>query len=316
MARPIVIGGQLVTTSEAVFKNYTPSPSVIPPADWDRIRPLAIAATKAADYATPWGALQALRYAAQYIHWAERQDIPLDLESLFHPDHVERFIGTQTTHLTRGTRGTMRAYLRKIGTAATSHAPWAPIPVYDNRRHLTAPYTAEQVAGYWEAVRSQATERRTRVLTVMLTLGLGAGLKPSELLSTTAGDVRRHPDREDLWAIFLPTRTVPVLTHYVPELRALCRAHPDGPLIGAHRTDIKDPLGVLRKGIEIPSWLPPLRAPVLRTTWMATVLQLDIRITEFMYIAGTESAKSLEAVAPYVPGRWADDTYLFKGAGL
>lgn len=210
----------------------------------------------------------------------------------------------------------MRAYLRKIGTAATSHAPWAPIPVYDNRRHLTAPYTAGQVEGYWEAARSQATERRTRVLTVMLTLGLGAGLKPSEMLTVSASNqVRRHRDFDDLSLIVLLDRVVPVLAEYTDPLRALCRAYPEGPLIGEHRTDIKDALGVLRKGIEVPSWLPPLRAPVLRTTWMVTVLQRDVRISEFMEIAGLETLKSLESIAPHLPGRWSDGEYLRKAAG-
>jgi len=39
-------------------------------------------------------------------------------------------------------------------------------------------------------------------------------------------------------------------------------------------------------------------------------------VSEFMEMAGTVSSKSIEAIAPYVAGRWDRDEYLFKGAGL
>ncbi|MDO5619751.1 hypothetical protein [Kocuria sp.] len=79
---------------------------------------------------------------------------------------------------------------------------------------------------------------------------------------------------------------------------------------------MKDPLGKIRAGIELPSYLPSLHYARLRTTWMATILTQDVRISEFMAMAGTVSAKTLEAIAPYVPGRWDADVYLMKAANL
>lgn len=89
-----------------------------------------------------------------------------------------------------------------------------------------------------------------------------------------------------------------------------------GPLVGPSNPKAKDPLGSARSKIEWPTHLPAFRSSRLRTTWMATVLTHDLRVSEFMHLAGTVSSKSIEAIAPYVPGRWDDDEYLFKGAGL
>ncbi|MGO3234266.1 MAG: hypothetical protein ACTIKT_12440 [Microbacterium sp.] len=49
---------------------------------------------------------------------------------------------------------------------------------------------------------------------------------------------------------------------------------------------------------------------------MVNVLQSDVRISEFAHIAGVVSAKTLETIAPYVPGRWDDNVWLKKAAGL
>jgi len=54
----------------------------------------------------------------------------------------------------------------------------------------------------------------------------------------------------------------------------------------------------------------------LRTTWMADVLAENLRISEFMRIAGTVSSKSLEVIASYVAQRIDRDEYLFSAAGL
>ena len=48
---------------------------------------------------------------------------------------------------------------------------------------------------------------------------------------------------------------------------------------------------------------------------MATVLTHDLRVSEFMVIAGTVSSKSLEVIAPYVEGRWTGNEYMHKAAG-
>lgn len=155
-------------------------------------------------------------------------------------------------------------------------------------------------------------------MTTMLALGLGSGLRVSEVLAVSASThIRLHPKDHRLCVVILEDRTVPVLTTYAPVVLDLCQRYPEGPLIGPHKVNTKDPMGVVRKNLEIPASLPRLSMSRLRTTWMASVLmQPDIRISEFMVLAGTVSSRTLESIAPFIPYRTADDEYLFKGAGL
>lgn len=307
-----------MTTPAEVFGGYRPAAHMVPPPVWKIVRPVAVQACVAADYTSVASALAVMSTVTHFLAWAYRQDIPLDLESVFVPALVERYCTTQLQDRASETRATRRGYLRRVGRACTAHAPWPPEPKpFADNCALRPPYTAAEVEGFWRAADAQRTPHRIRVATVILTLGLGAGLKAGEMLSINSADhVRIHPADPRLMVIMLPDRTVPVVATYTDRLRELCRRHPEGPLIGHYKAHAKYPLGNVRANLEFPDWLPAFRPATLRTTWMATVLSQDLRISEFMHIAGTVSAKSLEAIAPYVPGRWDKETYLFKGAGL
>lgn len=318
MSKHRVIGGHVVTTPEGVFAHYRPRSSHVPALVWEEVQPVAVEACRAADYVSVASALDCMAAVTHFLGWAYEQDLPLDLESVFVPSHVERYCATILKARVPSSRSTIRGYLRRVGRACTKQAPWTPPPKpFANYKTILPPYSAEEVNGFWDAAQAQATEHRVRVASVMLTLGLGAGVKPGEMLSVSANQsVRVHPDDPRLVVVVLEDRTVPVLTRYADRLRALCAQFPDGPLVGDHNPTGKDPLGSLRQGIVWPDWLPPFRANRLRTTWMADVLAQDVRVSEFMAMAGTVSSKSLEVIAPHVEGRWAEDAYLFKGAGL
>ena len=319
MPRTLVLGGAVVNTPDEVLEHYAPSAATMSATRWRTIRPLVVEAVGKANYTSAWGAHFAMRTTSVFVSWAVDQHLPLETERVFTPSNVERFCATCAKGLSRRTRANYRSALRSVARAATKKAPWPPEPKpYSDHVHLASPYTEAEVASFWRCAESQATEYRTRILTVMLTLGLGAGLKVSELLAVSADEhVRVHYDDERLWVIALEDRTVPVLAPLVPRLQQLCREYPTGPLIGKHQSTAKDPLGTLRRHVEIPSYLPTLTMSRLRTTWMTSVLmQPDVRISEFMLMAGTVSSKTLECIAPFIPYRAADDEYLFKGAGL
>ncbi|WP_336638787.1 hypothetical protein [Micrococcus luteus] len=317
MPKHRVIGGVLVTTPAAVFDNYNPAKHMIPTHEWDTIRPLAITACTAADYSTPASAHQCISTVTHFLAWAHRQDIPLDLETVFHPDHVERYISVISHNRAPETIGTRRGYLRRVARACTTKAPW-PVPPrpYAANVTLQPPYNEHEVKALWGAAHAQNNDQRTRVAQTLLCLGLGAGLKPGEMLQVSAAHhVGHHPQDERLLVILLEDRVVPVLTEYVPLLVDLCHRYPDGPPIGPHNPATKDPLGKVRQNVEWPSSLE-FKPARLRTTWMVSVLTNGVRVSEFQRISGTASAKTLEAVAAFVPERLDHDEHLFVAAGL
>lgn len=319
MPRHVVIGGHVMTTVEEVLEHYQPRKDTMPLAQWRRVRPLAVRAVRAANYTSVHGAYFALKAVAQFLAWAEDEGIRLLPDTVFTPTLVERYCGTRSKDLSRRTLANYRSSLRSAARAVTTTAPWPPPPKqYADHVHLTPPYTAAEIAAFWDCARSQATAHRERVMTTMLALGLGAGLRVSEVLAVSASDhVRLHPQDHRLCVVILKDRTVPILSTYAPAVLDLCERYPDGPLIGPHKANAKDPMGIVRKNLEIPKSLPRLVMSRLRTTWMASLLVLpDIRISEFMVMAGTVSSRTLEDIAPFIPYRADDDEYLFKGAGL
>ncbi|MCT2295381.1 hypothetical protein M3F57_04395 [Brachybacterium muris] len=316
MPKHRVIGGVVVTTPEGVFANYRPAAYLMPTEVWEIVRSVAIDACRAADYASVASALHCLSTVANFLAWAHREGLSLEPEAVFIPAHVERYCATALKHLATETQSTRRGYLRRVARACTKKAPWAPPPKpFANNHTIQPPYRAHEVEALWAAAKSQATEHRQRVATVILTLGLGAGVKPGEMISVCAEMVARHPDDPRLVVILLEDRVVPVRTQYVAELLGLCRRFPEGPLVGVHKATAKDPLGALRQNVQWPGWVA-FRPSRLRTTWMADVLAQDVRVSEFMKIAGTVSSKSLEVIAPYVAQRIERDEFLFVAAGL
>lgn len=317
VVKPIRVAGGVASTADEVVEAYAPNPELISPHEWGQVRSHAVAATKTAGYEAPSSARQALRYATRMLVWAYRRGQPLDPEAVFTQDNVRAFLATEGAGWSEAGRATAASYLHRLAWHATTRAPWHGLPTPVGRaRPIAPPYTAREIAGYWAAAEVQATEARTRVFTAMLTLGLGAGVSAGELLRVTAGDVLIHPQEPRLWVVVLSDRTVPVLIEYVPALARLTEKYPEGPLIGPHNRNSRDPVGKLRSSLEIPSYLPPLRQAQLRTTWMVQLLSMDVRIREFMTIAGLSSGSVLEKLLPYVADRDDQDRYLMAGAGL
>lgn len=317
MVTPIRVVGGFASTAEEVLQAYAPDPGLISSGEWAHVRDIAISATRAAGYETPSSVRMALRYTSRMLVWAYRLGQPLDPELVFTRDNVRSFLAVDGAGWSEAGRATAASCLHRIAWHATTTTAWHGLPTPAGRaRPIAPPYTAREIAGYWAAAEVQATEARARVLTAMLTLGLGAGVRASELLQVTASSVMVHPQDDRLWVIVLADRTVPVLAEYVPMLARLTEQYPDGTLIGPHNTNTRDPVGKLRSSLEIPSYLPSLRQAQLRTTWMTQLLSMDVRIREFMTIAGLTSGSVLEKLMPYVADREDQDQYLLAGAGL
>jgi integrase len=312
------VGGVFATTPAAVYAAYVPRPEFIKVEVWPAIRPLTVSACESARFTSVDAALGGVRATAQFLAWCVEESIRIELEIAFHPDHVERFLAARTGHLTDASRATRASAIRRVARTATKRAPWvAPPTPYARPNAISAPYTDDDQRALLAAVGAQRDELWERRLKAVLVLGLGAGLRPAEMLTVTPAEhVRRNVNDPRLWAITLSDRIVPIRRDYVPALRELMDAHPDEPIVGPNRTDVKNPTGILTAGVVLPGTAPRLQLSRLRITWMVWLLSNGIRVREFQALAGTVSAKTLETIAPHVPGRWADDEWLRIGAGL
>lgn len=315
MGGVVSVGGHRISDPRTVVEVYEPTPASVSPDEWGLIRSPVRAAVRRADHATPRAALFAMRYTTQLTVWAIRNDVPLDMSRILSPDRIDRFVAIVLRQLCSSSKSSVRSHLRRVAWAQSGASSTA--VKYPRPTALSAPYSRDEIKGFWEAAQAQSNDRRQRVLTTILTLGIGAGLTASEILSVSAAqNIRQHPDDKRLWVIVLAERTVPVRADYVEALMALSSEYSQGPLIGRVSRRVNDPMGAMLKGVELPAHLPPIRCRRLRITWMVSILASDLRISEFQAVAGTVSAKSLEGLAPYVPVRANASEYLFKAAGI
>lgn len=313
-----VVAGVWVMTPAEVYLHYRPRPDFISEAVWQQVRPVAVTACEATSHASVDAALGAIRAVAQFLAWCTRQEMPLEAERVFRPEHVERFVATQTSHMTAASRATLRGHLRRVARAATKSAPWSqPERAYVRATSMSVPLADHDVNLYWEALRAQPSPLWERRLKALMVLGLGAGLPRREaLLVSIREHVRQSTVDPDLWVLQLPDRTVPIDTRYVPLLKELARQDHTEPLVGPYRADAKNPMAVLTEGIVLPPGLPPVRLARFRITWMKRLLERDVRISEFQAMAGIASAKTLETIAPFIDLRRDGAEWLRKGAGL
>ncbi len=150
-----------------------------------------------------------------------------------------------------------------------------------------------------------------------MVLCLGAGLRAGEALTVSIAGHLGYTDADGMQVctIQLPDRVVPIDTRYVPLLHELAEFDQSEPLVGPFNPRAKHPVGNLIDGIALPAKQRTLRLSRFRITWMVNVLSRDVRVSEFQALAGVVSAKTLETVAPFVPGRFTNGLWLRKAAG-
>ncbi|MEU5106121.1 hypothetical protein AB0H07_28230 [Streptomyces sp. NPDC021354] len=188
---------------------------------------------------SPWSAVDRMSTVTRFCAWCLEEFLPLDRETLFTPDTVERYVLTGMRDLQPSCRRTHRSQLSAIGRTITRRAPWPPARTGLARNRLATPYTPAQVAGYLEAAGQQSTPVRTRAAFGLLAAGLGAGLMPGEHLTITGRSLATTERGITVLSIAgIRPRAILVLAAYAPLLHTLAARHPGEPLIGpTHNTD-------------------------------------------------------------------------------
>lgn len=208
------VGGQgkidMSTTPQKVIAEYTPT--VIPAKRWDAMRTFVTEAVSAAVTDT-WtedktrAALRAVARLADYVSMTGRE---VSVETVFTEATVNSFVDQSgySTHV----QGTTRSLLRVIGQAVHRH--------YDTPRERpqygtdkkSAPYSSEEVSVLRHWADGEATVQRQQQANLLLSLTLGAGLRPGEVATLTAADV----ETDELGTVVHPSGYRGVGPRFVP----------------------------------------------------------------------------------------------------
>ena len=261
-------------------------------------------------------AIELMRTVAHFAAWAAGEGVVVEVECLFRPEHVERYIATGCPQLAEGSRATRRSALRRMGRAATRTAPWEPPPPQLPRHTLAAPYSPVEVAGFWAAAQAQRTPALRRTATSLLTLGLGAGLVPIEHFGVHGRHVQQVDGVTVVQVDGPRARRISVLRAYAQPLLELAAEVGDGLMLGHPLLAGQESRQwhVIRL-LDLPAGLPALRAGRLRSTWLVSLLAMPVQVDELLEAAGITTTRPLQDLIPFVPRR-DDLTRLRALAGL
>ncbi|MFC9790368.1 hypothetical protein [Rhodococcus sp. NPDC127528] len=233
------------------------------------------------------------------VRWALDQGLPLDVEQIFHPATVNRYAVT-IPGLSEATRCTRRATLTTLSRRITRTAPWEPPHAALHYPHVAKPYTPAQVSRLlWWALR-QVSDVRRRGLAAAVALGVGAGLRGTEMLTIRSPDVRSRGDHVIVAVPGPSARQVPVRAAYAGAvIEAAQRA--DGGHLFREPVPRVEFVGTLLGQCEVPDPLKPVTSSRLRWTWECAMIQA-VPLPVFMRMSGhTGTGRLTDILAGVTP---------------
>lgn len=260
---------------------------------------------------TAYAAKLLLTQTAQYVRWCLGQGWPLNAETIWSVRGIDIYSTTANQKNSEGTRRNYRSMLMRISEVLLPEQhPERPTPL--TRKNVIAPYTAAEVEAFREWAGSQLTDLARDRAMLMLTLCVGAGVRPGELPFVGCDDVIID---EDGILISLPDRTVPLLSEWEEWLLAVLARRPkdDDYLWGV--VNVRNTSRIASTFTERSVGNAP-RADRLRHTWLVGHLAAATPMKELMRAAGIEKLQHLHMLLEHVELRDADESRrLLRGEG-
>ena len=153
--------------------------------------------------------------------FAEIRGVPPGWEFWLDYDVIEAFCVTGLAGRASSTRGTYRSALYRLAEAA--HGPPGQRPTPFPGARAPAPYSPAERAELAALAAAQRDPVKRSSALALVVFGIGAGLRPGELVAPRGGDVARH-GRQVLVHVTGPAaRMVPVTSCYASVSILLCK---------------------------------------------------------------------------------------------
>jgi integrase len=241
----------------------------------------------------------ALRGLCRFAGW---RGIPAGWEFLLDYDVIEAFCVAGLPGARPSTRGTYRSALYRLamlvhgepGQRGTPFAGAKPPPPY-------SPADRAELAAIAAAQRDPV--KRSSVL-AMVVFGIGAGLRPGELVALRGADVTGHGRQVAVGPGGPAARVVPVTAQYAGRAWELARRAGSGFVFRPGPADrgYKNFVTNFARGLAADPAAPALSARRARSTFICGHLAGGTRLDELLAITGICEAESLARYASYVDG--------------
>ena len=245
-----------------------------------------------------------LTLLTRHVHWCWTQGYPLDREVIFRREVISESIAKGMAERTNKTQATIRSRLFRMseqlmtGPHRPVRVPTIPIGP------AQAPYSPREVTLLRTWASNLNTDYRRINMTVILALGLGAGLKAHEMSAMTCGDVTVD-DEGVLVHVRAGTspRTVPVLEQWEETLAVVAAAamRSEQWLMLPKRRLAQSSNMLPNFTLDLPNRPVSVRAQRLRATWIVDHLSAGTPVGLLAQAAGMDSASALGPYITHVP---------------
>lgn len=275
------------------------------PADqWAQIADFVRAAVTDCRGGTVYSARELFKATTPLAAWCFwTAGLELDREEVFHPEVIAEFIARGTPQWSRPTAANRRSQLMRMSELLLPH-PTRPVrlpPMWS--ANPSKPYTPAEVVAMRSWAGGQTSHYMVVNSTVLLALGLGAGMSAAEVCEVRTGHL--HVDDEGVLVevVGKRPRLVPVLAEWEPVLVALAGTSAIRPDLYVFRpqrtTSNKNTISNFVAKTNAPRVHPSLLR--MRATWIVTHLSAGSPVKALVEAAGVDSLEALTRYLRFVP---------------
>jgi integrase len=234
--------------------------------------------------------------------FAVSRGVPPGREFLLDYDVIEAFCVTGLAGRACSTRGTYRSALYRLAEAARGPARQRPTPFAGAR--APAPYSPAERAELAAAAAAQRDPAKRSSALAMVVFGIGAGLRPGELVALRGSDITRQGRRVLVQVSGPAARVVPVTSRYAGRAGELARRAGTGHVFrsGPAERSYKNFVTNFAGGLAADPAAPGLSMRRARSTFICGHLAAGTPVPVLLAVTGIAEAGSLARYARHVSG--------------
>jgi len=234
--------------------------------------------------------------------FAAARGIPAGREFLLDYDVIEAFCVSGLPGRASSTRGTYRSALYRLAAPVHGEPGQRGTPFAGAKPPL--PYSPAERAELAALAAAQRDPARRRSALAMVVFGIGAGLRPAELVALRGSDVIRRGRRVVVHVSGPAARVVPVTAPYAGRSAALAAGAGTGYLFRSGPADrgYKNFVTNFARALTADPAAPRLTASRCRSSFICDHLAAGTPLRELLAITGICQAESLARYACHVDG--------------
>ena len=234
--------------------------------------------------------------------FADSRGIPARWEFLLDYDVIEAFCVAGLAGRAPATRGTYRSALYRLAEAR--HGPPGQRPTPFPGARAPAPYSPAERAELAAVAAAQRDPAKRASALALVVFGIGAGLRPGELVALRGGDVTRHGRQVMVHVSGPAARVVPVTADYAGRAWELARRAGSGHVFRPGTADrgYKNFVANFALGLAADPAAPRMSLRRARSAFICRHLAAGTPVPVLLAVTGIAGAGSLARYARHVAG--------------